>query len=137
MTSEMSAIFSRIRIAQQKFNEARRELDEAVDMFLNYREEQPVQAMPILQSEPDLWLTPKQVCKHLNIAYTTFFEWVRNGKLPPGREFSPKAKRWRISDIEEWQKKRQNGTVVNVIIPEPVKRRGRPSKVRRKEEFYV
>ena len=136
MMNEISAIFSRVRIAQQKFDEARRELDEAVDMFLNYREEQPVQATPILQSEPDLWLTPKQVCRRLNISYSTFFEWVRQGKLPQGIEFSARAKRWRISDIVNWNDDEHNEKIpVKVIVSESVKRRGRPSKIHRREEF--
>ncbi|MDY6422042.1 MAG: helix-turn-helix domain-containing protein [Synergistales bacterium] len=136
MNNEMSAIFSRIRIAQQKFNEARRELDEAVDMFLNYREEQPVQTMPILQSETDKFLTVQQVCDLLQISDSTFYEHLRSGLLPPGISVGPRSKRWRMSDIRAWQEKKQNGTTVNVIIPESVKRRGRPSKIRRKEEFY-
>ena len=38
MTSETAAIFSKIGEAQQKFDEARRDLDDAVAMFLTYRE---------------------------------------------------------------------------------------------------
>lgn len=119
-----------------RINALRKELDELVDFVISLEEAQPVQATPIIQPEPDLWLTPKQVCKHLNIAYTTFFEWVRNGKLPPGREFSAKAKRWRMSDIEAWQKGKLDVATVNIIVNEQPRRRGRPSKVRRKEDFY-
>ena len=128
MTQNKTALLTRITAL-------RKELDELFDFVISIEEAQPVQATPISSNEPDLWLTPKQVCKHLNIAYTTFFEWVRQGKLPPRREFSSKAKRWRISDIKAWQEGRQNSSTINVIIPELVKRRGRPSKIRRKEEF--
>ena len=135
MTHNKTVLLTRIYVL-------RKELDDLVDFVISLEEAQPAQATlaqatPIFQPEPDLWLTPKQVCKYLNIAYTTFFEWVRNGKLPPGREFSPKAKRWRMSDIRAWQEERQSSTVpVKIIIPKAVKHCGRPSKVHRKEEFY-
>ena len=123
-----------------RINALRKELDALVDFVISLEDSQPVQSTsisPILKPDSDLWLTPKQVCEHLNIAYTTFFEWVRQGKLPPGMEFSPKAKRWRMSDISAWQKEKRNGATVNIIVNEPPKRRGRPSKVRKKEDFYV
>ena len=129
MTNNKTSLLTRI-------NALRKELDELVDFVISLEEAQPVQARPIIQPESDLWLTPKQVCKHLNIAYTTFFEWVRNGNLPPGREFSAKAKRWRMSDIRAWQEGKRNSPDVNVIANSSPKRRGRPSKVHRKEEFY-
>ena len=126
MTPNKTALLTRI-------NSLGKEIDELVDLVISLEETQPVQVIPTSQPEPDEWLTPKQVCKRLNIAYTTFFEWLRQGKLPQGVEFSAKAKRWRMSDIRAWQDER-----VKVIVSPPVKKRqGSPSKVRRKEEFYA
>lgn len=130
MTQNKTILLTRI-------NALRKELDALVDLVISLEETHPAQITPITQPESDLWLTPKQVCKHLNIGYTTFFEWVRNGNLPPGREFSAKAKRWRMSDIKAWQEGKRNSPAVDVIETKLPKRRGRPSKVRRKEEFYA
>ena len=121
-----------------RLNSLRKEIDALLDFVISLEENQSVQQTPALQPEPDEWLTPKQVCKRLNISYSTFFEWVRQGKLPQGIEFSARAKRWRISDIVNWREEKEADAVpVKVIVSEPVKRRGRPSKVRRKEEFYA
>lgn len=130
MTNNKTALLTRL-------NSFRKELDALVDFVISLEEAQPAQSVPTFQSEPNEWLTPKQVCERLNISYTSFFEWVRQGKLPPGHEFSARSKRWRMSDISAWQEKKQDSTTVNIIVNEPPKRRGRPSKVRRKEEFYV
>lgn len=123
-----------------QINAIRKEIDALLDFVISLEENQPVQQTPALQPEPDEWLTPKQVCKRLNISYTTFFEWVRQGKLPQGIEFSARAKRWRISDIINWREEKETDAIpVKVIASEPVKkRRGRPlktSKIRRREEF--
>ncbi|MBQ7630753.1 MAG: hypothetical protein IJS81_11180 [Selenomonadaceae bacterium] len=121
MKLDKNAILARIRTLQK-------ELDGLVDAILEI-EDTPAQPQKIqIQAEPDTWLTAKQVCKNLNIAYTTFFEWLKAGKLPPGHEFSARSKRWRMSDIEKWR-------VANIAKNEISKRRGRPSKIRRKEEF--
>ena len=133
MTHNKTALLARL-------NAFRKELDALVDFVISLEDSQPVQLTsisPISKSDSDLWLTPKQVCEHLNISYTSFFEWVRQGKLPPGHEFSARAKRWRMSDINTWLEEKRNGATVNIIVNEPPKRRGRPSKIRRKEEFYV
>jgi len=126
-----------------QINAIRKEIDALLDFVISLEENQSVQQTPALQPEPDEWLTPKQVCKRLNISYTTFFEWVRQGKLPQGIEFSARAKRWRISDIINWREEKETDAIpVKVIVSEPVKkRRGRPpktlktSKIRRREEF--
>ena len=51
------------------------------------------------QDNPDNWMTPKQVCRYLNITISTFYLWLQDGKLPQGIAFSAKSKRWRASDI--------------------------------------
>ena len=128
MTHNKTALLARL-------NAFRKELDALVDFVISLEEAKPTQPVSTFQPEPNDWLTPKQVCKRLNISYTTFFEWLRQGKLPPGHEFSARAKRWRMSDINTWLEEKRNGATVNIIVNEPPKRRGRPSKVCRKEEF--
>ena len=128
MTPNKTVLLTRI-------NTLKKELDELVEFVLALEDAQPVQSTPIPKPEPDLWLTPKQVCERLNIAYSTFFDWVRQGKLPPGLQLSPKAKRWRMADITAWQGEKRNSPAMNIIVNESPKRRGRPQKIRNRGEL--
>lgn len=100
-----------------------RELDSLVDMVIAMEDEpQPVQ---VQQVGTDGWMTAKQTCRCLKISETTFYEYIRQGLLPPGLEFGPRSKRWRMSDIEAWKSAKQSP----VSLGETPRRRGRPSKV--------
>ena len=137
MKFDRKEFLARIARLEEKIDEDRRELRKLyeyvaeIDFFaeLNPRE--------TYQEEPDSWLRPEQIAKLLDISLATFKNQVKRGDLPPGRRFSPRNPRWRMSDIEAWQKEKQNGATVNIIVNESQKpkRRGRPSKIRRKEEF--
>ena len=99
------------------------ELDRFEDALLSLgdaQEVQPVQAHSVHQDE---WMTVKQTCEYLKISETTFYEYIRQGLLPPGFEVGPKSKRWRMSDIEAWKKAKQ------IPVCEAPRRRGRPSRV--------
>ena len=130
MTHNKTVLLTRI-------NALRKEIDELVDFVISLEDSQPTQSIPRNGIEPDKFLTVQQVCELLQISDSTFYEHLRSGLLPPGTSFGPRSKRWRMSDISAWQEKKQDSTTVNIIVNEPPKRRGRPSKVRRKEEFYV
>ena len=99
------------------------ELDRFEDALLSLgdaQEVQPVQAHSVHQDE---WMTVKQTCEYLKISETTFYEYIRQGLLPPGFEVGPKSKRWRMSDIEAWKQAKQ------ITVLEAPRRRGRPSRV--------
>ncbi|MBR2208975.1 MAG: helix-turn-helix domain-containing protein [Synergistaceae bacterium] len=130
MTPNKTALLTRI-------NSLRKELDELADLVILLEETQPV-ALPPNVVEQDKFLTVKQVCELLQISDSTFYEHLRSGLLPPGISFGARSKRWRMSDIRAWQEGRNNTASVKVIVSEGVKkRRGRPLKVRREEEFYA
>ena len=112
------------------------ELDRLEDALMSIEvPEQDVKAQVVPTS--DDWLTVKQVCSELHISNSTFYQWLNEGRLPPGVEFGPQSKRWKMSEIREWQEtgrdhqdaeERQNTH----------KRRGRISRVRKIKEFcYV
>lgn len=58
-----------------------------------------------VMNDPDV-MTPQQVMKYLGIAESTFYTWVRDGRLPPGEIWGPRMRRWRRSEIENWRKER-------------------------------
>lgn len=81
----------------------------------------------------DDWLTVKEVCKALKISDSTFYSGIKDGTFPPGLAFSPRSKRWKLSDIQAWQKSKKHDAEEQ---PKTItRRRGRVSRVRRKEEF--
>ena len=95
-------------------------LMDAVIAMEDVKQEQPVQVQPVSNDD---WMTAKQTCRCLKISETTFYEYIKQGLLPPGLEFGPKSKRWRMSDIEAWKNAKQSP------ICEAPRRRGRPSRV--------
>ena len=54
MSSNKTILLTRINVL-------RKELDELENYVISLEEPQTAQATPIVQHEPDLWLTPKQV----------------------------------------------------------------------------
>lgn len=102
----------------------RREVDGLMDMIIAIEDSKPEQPVQI-QPENDGWLTVRQVCEELHISDSTFYEWLNQGLLPPGLEFGPRSKRWKMSEIRAWQ---ANRNTASEVLPAR-KRRGRPSRV--------
>ena len=92
-------LLSRIRSLQ-------RELDGLVDAVITMEDPMP-KPQTVVQEPHDGWLTVAQVCEELHISSTTFYQWLNEGLLPPGLEFGPRSKRWRMSDIRAWQEKQK------------------------------
>lgn len=109
-------LLSRIRGLQK-------ELDGLMDAVIAMEDEKPEHPASVQPVSNDGWMTAKQTCRCLKISETTFYEYIRQGLLPPGLEFGPKSKRWRMSDIEAWKQTKQ------IPVCEAPRRRGRPSRV--------
>ena len=95
------------------------------DLIANFQETQP-EPVIINSQDKDSWLTVKEVCKALKISGSTFYEYVKEGLLPPGCEFGPRSKRWKLSDIEAWQSK---------STANQQQKKRRVSRVRKYQEF--
>ena len=111
-----------------------RELDSLMDIVIAMEDSEPQQAHLQQDARNDGWLTVRQVCEYLNISQTTFYEGVKSGVFPKGFAFGAKTIRWRMSDIEAYQRRR----CAEEISKTPAKKRGRPSRLRKVQEFcYV
>ena len=111
----------------------RREVDGLMDIVIALEDSQPSQPATVRQDN-DGWLTVKEVCEALKISDATFYARVKDGTFPQGVAFSPKSKRWRLSDIVAWQDKSQFHDAVE-RPKTTTRRRGRVSRVRKIEEF--
>ena len=88
----------------------------------------------VQNAQSDDWMTAQEVCKCLKIGLSTLRRNIKAGVLPQGFEFSPRTKRWRMSDIVAYQRRR----CVEESSRTPAKKRGRPSRIRKVQEFcYV
>ena len=119
MKLDKNAILARIRTLQK-------ELDGLVDAILEI-EDTPAQAVQPAKSYGE-WFTAKELARHYRVSAGTIYDWVAKGIIPSGTAFGQRQTRWRLSEVEANFRKRQEESRV-------ASRRGRPSKIRRKEEF--
>ena len=122
-----SEIFAQIRALRQSASDMNQKINQLEDLISRLSEPYP----EVNQGkDKDEWLTAKETCKALKISMTTFYRLIQDGSLPEGFEFSPRSKRWRLSDIEAWQKAKKDKPQE---IPQIVQsqRRTRSSKVKK------
>lgn len=50
------------------------------------------------------YLTCKQVCSRYNIGSTTLYRWIEEKRLPAGDKIGPRARRWNINDLLQWER---------------------------------
>ena len=98
-------------------------LDGLMDIVIAMEDSEPQPVQAVQHASNDDWLTAKQTCKCLKISETTFYDYIKQGLLPPGLKLGPRAKRWKMSDIEAYQRRR----CAEESSRTPAKKRGRPS----------
>lgn len=136
MTQDKLAILSHIKCLKQEIMQEIMRRFETLEERVVALEDDEQQHAQAVQPIDDGWLTVAQVCKELHISDSTFYEWLNAGLLPEGVVFGPRSKRWKMSEIRAWREAKRDGNTVNIIINKPSKRRSRPSKIRKKEEFF-
>lgn len=45
-------------------------------------------------------MTAKEACEYLKIGNSTFYRWIAEGRIPPGKKISKRSVRWPRSTIE-------------------------------------
>lgn len=51
------------------------------------------------------YLNPRQVQELLGIGESTFYIWLKEGRLPKGQQWGPRSRRWRSDELETYHKK--------------------------------
>ena len=128
-----------IKLTQSEMLSLIRDLRRGIDSMsqkLNALEDSLFQLAKPYEAKPEefnhdkeAWLTVREVCEALKISQATFYEYVKNGLFPTGFEFGPRSKRWKLSDIEAWQKSK------HVLSKDEIKRRNRVSRIRQISEL--
>ena len=108
-----------------------KELDRLEDVVMSLADSVSEETTPAIDN--DDWMTAKRVCEELNISDSTFYTWINAGLLPEGVAFGPRSKRWKMSDIQAWRKSKNHDAEKQP--KSTIRRRGRPSKIRKKEDF--
>lgn len=61
--------------------------------------------MPRVMSSNQGAVRVKDASAFLGIGESTFWRWVKEGRLPKGTRLSPRATVWRIADLEAFLKR--------------------------------
>ena len=124
MTQEKLALLSSIKTLKQEMLRQFEAIEERV-VALEDNRQQPVQIQPFTNE----WMTAKELARHFKVSTGTIYAWEEKGIIPSGTAFGPRQTRWKLADVEACQGAIQADSTTG-------KRRGRPSRVHRKEEFY-
>lgn len=130
MTQEKLTMLSYIKTLKQEIIRQFESLEERVIALEDCK-----QAVIPIQSASNEWFTAKELARYFKVSPGTIYDWAEKGTIPVGTPFGVRQTRWKLSDVEARLRPLQTEEALPLV---PVaKRRGRPSKVRRKEEFYV
>ncbi|MBR0204303.1 MAG: helix-turn-helix domain-containing protein [Synergistaceae bacterium] len=131
--TDTAKLLEQIRNIRRSIDSMNQQLNSLEDSLFQLAKPYPEQNANLntnFNQDKEAWLTVREVCEALKISQATFYRLVNEGGLPEGFEFSPRNKRWRLSDIEAWQtaKKTQAQEVPQIV---QVQRRVRGSKVKK------
>lgn len=94
---DKAAILARVRTLQ-------RISDELAGMVATLEEPQAPPPAPVMKEDnaPEI-MSARQVQAFLGIGESTFYTWVREGRLPPGEKWGARMKRWKRTEVLNWR----------------------------------
>lgn len=138
MTQEKLTLLSCIKTLKQQLISELENLEERV-IALELSDNKPALIQPA--NSFGEWLTARELAKYFKVSSGTIYDWVKAGIIPKGTAFGIRQTRWKLSEVESCLEQRQKlcdeiEEKFSVATLRPlVKRRGRPSKIRRREEI--
>ena len=91
------------------------------------------------QNNSEEWMTADELAKFFKVSKGTIYHWRDEGIIPQGIPFGPRQTRWKVSEVENHLRKKnqpleQNHSVNFIAIP-PAKKsaRGRKSRIKKLE----
>ncbi len=103
------ALLSEIQAMRKAMNDA---LDRMTERVMASEDAPPAE---VTAPQAEGLFTARMVMRYLRIPKTTFYDWIRQGRLPPGKPWGKHSKRWKQSDLDAWmvserQKEGANGS---------------------------
>ena len=49
------------------------------------------------------YMSINQIAERLSITPVTIYRWIKQGRFPKGRLFSPGCRRWSVQEISDWE----------------------------------
>jgi excisionase family DNA binding protein len=72
------------------------------------------------------WLTATETARYADIGRTTFYDWIKEGKLPfRSRSLAPRIRRFYRPDIDRWLKSISREPGMGPVFPRKRKKEGR------------
>lgn len=56
-----------------------------------------------------MFLSDKQIASRYSVARSTIWRWVKTSDFPAPLKLATGCSRWRMADVEEWEKSRFGG----------------------------
>lgn len=101
---DRASIMARIRTLQKQVDELAGMLSALPDDVQLVEELTPPPLPPLPMQERSDLMSARQVQAYLGIGESTFYTWIREGRLPPGELWGGKMKRWSRAKLEEWRR---------------------------------
>lgn len=60
-----------------------------------------------MQNPDNIFLSVDQVAERFSVSKDSIYRWKRNGDFPKAVKLGPGTTRWRLSDLEDWEKTRR------------------------------
>jgi len=81
----------------------RNELDALTYMLYEDEEERDElkgNSVPMAAEPEAEYMSVQAVAEKLGVTPATIYRWARTGVIPPGKQWGPRTRRWRASDLE-------------------------------------
>lgn len=63
-------------------------------------------SVSLAQEKQDRYMSANSLAAHYDIGVSTWWEWLRDGKVPPPEKLGPNTSRWRLAEVEQALKAR-------------------------------
>ena len=60
-----------------------------------------------MHNSENIFLSVDQVAERFAVSRDSIYRWKRNGDFPKAVKLGPGTTRWRLSDLEDWEKTRR------------------------------
>lgn len=101
---DRTALLKRTRALKEKIEAHTRAVSDAIEEMETALLELEAERVRIPEARTtaraaDELLTAREAQELLKISASTFFKWIRDGRLSKGISYGPRSKRWRASEI--------------------------------------